>query len=146
MAFYFPYIIVFCAASCYAMLGPIAKKVGADLPPFSFIAIGSSFMMICGSMVAFTFEREKVVAEFHNINWGWLILFASMNFIAYVGYLAAITKIPVAQYQMFNVMSPVVGGIFAYFLLKEQFEPRYLLALAFIAIGLFIAIKPKFSF
>jgi drug/metabolite transporter (DMT)-like permease len=139
-----PYIVAFCAVSCYAMLGPLAKKIGATLPPFTFLTICSLLLILMGALPAYFLEKEKVVAEFQNIKWGWLAALAVVNFVGYMGWLYAVNRIPIAQYQMFGVMSPVIGGLLAYFLLKENFEPRYLLALAFMAVGLFIAIKPKF--
>ncbi len=139
---YIPYIVAFFALSAYALLGPIAKKVGTDLPLFTFITASSFILMILAGSIAYAFERHKVIPMFQDLQWSWLALFSLINLVAYVGYLWAINRIPVAQYEMFCVVMPVVGGLFAVFLLKEPFHARYILSLALMAVGLYIAIAP----
>jgi len=138
-----PYLIAALAIACYATLGPIAKKVGLHLPPFSFIACSSAITCLCGATLGFMFEREKVVAAMNDINWGWLVAFSLINMAGYVFYLLALRKIPVAQYEMFGILMPIIGGFFAVYLLKEPFHARYFLALVFMATGLWIAIGPE---
>lgn len=138
-----PYIITIFAVTCYAMLGPIAKKVGLHLPPFTFIAVSSGIITIIAGLVGYFTERNKVLEALHSINWGWLITFSLINMVGYVLYLVAIRKVPIAQYEMFGIMMPIIGGLFAVFLLKEPFHARYLLALGFMAIGIGIAVAPE---
>ncbi len=142
MPFYIPYVVAFFALSAYALLGPIAKKVGTDVPPFTFIAASSLILMLSAGAIAFVFERQKVIPMFQDLQWSWVALFSLINLIAYVGYLWAINRIPVAQYEMFGVVMPVVGGLFAVALLKEPFHTRYIVALALMTVGLYIAIAP----
>ncbi len=137
-----PYFLAFLAVSCYALLAPIAKKVGLHLPPFTFIAISSGIIALGSGIIGFFLERDKVSAAMHDINWGWLFIFSAINMVGYVFYLMAIRKIPIAQYEMFGILMPIIGGLFALILLKEPFHLRYILALAFMAVGIAIAVGP----
>jgi drug/metabolite transporter (DMT)-like permease len=138
-----PYFIAVAAICFYASLSPMAKKIGFNLPPFSLIAI-SSFIHLCiAGSIAFAKERHVVLAGFDKIEWHWLLIFSITNLIGYVLYLLALSKIPVAQYQMFTLLTPIVGGLLAVLLLKEPFHARYFIALAFMGIGIAIAIGPE---
>lgn len=139
---YLPYIVAFFALSAYSLLGPIAKKVGLDLPPFTFIAASSLILMLSAGAIAYVFERHRVIPMFQDLHWHWLATFSLINLVAYVGYLWAINRMPVAQYEMFGVVMPVVGGLFAVALLKEPFHARYIIALVLMTAGLYIAVAP----
>lgn len=138
-----PYLIAFLAVSCYALLGPIAKKVGMDLPPFTFIATSSIILAVPAAFIGYFFERDKILSSEINIHWNWLIAFSLINLVGYVLYLLAIRRLPIAQYDMFGIMMPIIGGLFAVFLLKEPFHARYLASLLFMAVGLYIAVGPE---
>ncbi len=138
----FPYIVAAFAVSAYALLGPIAKKVGTALPPFTFITVSSIIIVVCAGTIAFFYERHQIMETFREIHWNWLALFSLINVVGYVGYLWAINRIPVAQYEMFGILMPIIGGLFAVVLLKEPFHARYLLSIAVISIGLYIAVAP----
>jgi len=140
-----PYMIAFFAVSAYAMLGPIAKKVSVNLPPFTFITISSVILAITAGSLAYFFEQLKFAEAFQDIRWEWLVVFSFLNLVAYVGYLWAITKVPVAQYEMFGTLMPIIGGLFAVYLLKEPFHARYIASMAFIGIGIYIAARPDLS-
>lgn len=137
-----PYVVAFFAVSCYALMGPMAKKVSVLLPPFTFIAVSTFILATIAGIIAYFFERKKVAIAFDTIHWQWLLVFSLANLVAYVGYLWAITKMPVAQYEMFGIFVPIVGGLFAWLLLNEPFHMRYLVALAFMAVGIYIAVAP----
>lgn len=142
MAF-IPYVIAFMAVACYAIMGPIAKKVGPDIQPFTFIALASFLLTLIAGCAAFFYERGNWEDTITRLNWSWLALYIAANFISYTGYLWAIARIPVAQFEMFGIFVPIVGGLFAWLILKEPFHARYVLALAFMAVGIFIAVGPE---
>ena len=137
-----PYIVAFFAVSAYSLLGPMAKKVSVSLPPFTFIALSTFMLAVLAGLIGYFNERDAVIKAIPHTNWNWLILFTLVNLAGYAGYLWAITKIPVAQYEMFGVLMPIVGGLFAVYLLKEPFHTRYILSLLFIGVGIYIAIAP----
>lgn len=138
-----PYIIAFFAVGCYALLGPIAKKIGFHLPPFAFVAISCLLLSISAATISYFFERGKITAALTDFNWGGMIIFSAINLTAYVLYLTAIRKIPIAQYDMFAILMPVIGGLAAVVLLKEPFHARYILAIAVMAVGIYIAVGPE---
>lgn len=138
-----PYFVAFLAVACYAMMGPIAKKVSGDIQPFTFIALASLSLTACAALIAFFYERGDFTASLAKINIGWLAVYVICNFVSYAGYLWAITRIPVAQFEMFGIFVPVIGGFFAWWILKEPFHARYFLALALMAAGILIAVAPE---
>lgn len=140
-----PYLIAALAVSCYALLGPLAKKVSLVLPPFSFIAASSLILFLICFALAVAYERPALSTAIRHINFGWLLCFSLVNILGYIGYLWAINRIAVAEYQMFIILGPIVGGAFAYILLGETFHTRYLIAAAIMAIGLYIAISPRLT-
>lgn len=137
-----PYLVAFLAVACYAMMGPVAKMTGTEVGPFTFIAIASMFMTVMAGGVAFINEKNQFVSSMAHIHWGWMAFYIVANFISYTGYLWAIGRIPVAQFEMFGIFVPVIGGFFAWWMLKEPFHPRYFLAIAFMAVGIWIAVSP----
>lgn len=138
-----PYFVSFFAVSCYALMGPVAKKVGVDIKPFSFICFTSFLLFMATAALSYVYERGSVLSSFEKININWLIFYFVCNLVSYVGYLWAISRIPVAQFEMFGIFVPIIGGFFAWFVLKEPFHMRYFIALAFMAVGIFIAVAPE---
>lgn len=143
MSTLFPYLIALFAVSAYALLGPIAKKIGANLPPFGFIAASSLILFIVCGTLSWFLERQAVSESLAKVHWSWLVIFSLINVVAYVGYLYAIKHIPIVHYEMFVILSPIIAGVVAVLMLNEPFHTRYLLALGFMGVGLFIAIKPQ---
>ena len=138
-----PYLIALSATICYASLSPMAKKIGITLPPFSLIAVSSFIHFTIAGLIAFFYEKSIILEVYPKVEWNWLLVFSLTNLIGYSLYLLALTKMPVAQYQMFGLLAPIIGGMIAVYLLKEPFHMRYILSLVFISIGIFIAIKPE---
>lgn len=138
-----PYLAAMLALSCYALMGPVAKKVGADMQPFTFMTIASILLVLISGAIAIAFERGNFSASIGKINISWLLVYVVANFFSYAAYLWAITRIPVAQFEMFGIFVPVLGGFFAWLILKEPFHARYFLALGFMAVGIAIAVGPE---
>ena len=138
-----PYVTAFFAVACYALMGPVAKKVSVDIQPLTFIALASLLLTIVAGLFAYFYERQEALASLGKISLNWLGFYVVCNFISYAGYIWAITRIPVAQFEMFGIFVPVVGGFFAWLILKEPFHARYFLALAFMAVGILIAVGPE---
>ena len=137
----FPYIIAFMAMSGYATLTVIAKKIQADIPSFFFIAITMAVLSVLSLMIALLYEKDFNVGQLSGENWLWLLGFSLLNLVSFVLLLFAIKYIPVAEYQLILLMSPIVGGGISYLILQEAFKMQYLYGLVFIAVGLFIALR-----
>lgn len=136
-----PYIIAFLAISCYASLAIINKKVISDIPSFSYIGITMLLLSFLGFCASFIYEKGFSFTGISVKNWTLMIGLAVINFVGFALLLNAITKIPVVEYQIIAVMTPVVGGLLAFLFLSEALTMRYLIGLIFIAIGLYISLK-----
>lgn len=136
------YIIALFAISGFALLAPLAKKLGDTIPPFAFMSMTMFFLFIFSGVLAFIFEREKFSFSLEKNHWISLLLFSLVNLTAFASALWVISRIPIAQYQIIGVLTPVAGGLFAIFLLKEPFHIRYLISLAIITVGLYVALAP----
>lgn len=140
MTAFLPYLTAFVAISCYAMLSPIAKKMQLDVPPLAFIAITMFFLCLFSAALSFITERNFSIQSISGVTWGWLGLFAFTNLMAFFFYLSALKQMPVAEYQLIFLISPIVGGMLAYFMLGEEFKTQYLIGLPIIGLGLYIAL------
>ena len=136
-----PYIIAFIAIICYASLGVIAKKVQIDIPPFTFITITMIGLMGLSAIVAFIYERNFSISTITPMTWLWLIAFATVNFVGFILYLNAIGKMPIVEYQIIAVITPIIGGILGYLILAEALTMRYFIGIIFMAVGLYISLK-----
>lgn len=136
-----PYIIAFLAISCYASLTVINKKMIGDIPPFSYIAITMLLLSGIGFVASFFFEKDFSFSSISEKNWSLIISLSTINFIGFALLLNAISKIPVVEYQIIAVMTPIVGGLLALIFLSEALTVRYFIGLVFIAIGLYISLK-----
>jgi len=135
-----PYLIGFAAMSCYAILTPLAKKTQLDFPPFSFVAIAMGVLALSSAVFAYFFEKDFSYLSIKASAWGNILLFALVNLAGFVMYLMALKKISVTEYQLMYLVSPLIVAFFGYLLLGEAFKARYLVALLFMGIGLFIAL------
>jgi len=140
-----PYLLAFFAMACYALLQVLAKKLQFDTPPLAFIAVTMAFLCVFAAIASFYIEKDFSIQKMDQKMWIGLIVFSVVNFIAFTAYLVVITKIPVTEYQLIGLATPVVGAIFAYWMLGEEFKFQYLVGLVFIAIGLFIALRKTSS-
>ena len=136
-----PYFAAFAAITGYAALIVIAKKVQLDIPSFSFIAITMALLTLFSAIVAFIYEKDFSITNLSQANWIWLISFSLINLVAFSLLLFAISKIPVVEYQIIAVITPIIGGSLGYLILSEALTARYFIGLIFIAIGLYISLK-----
>jgi drug/metabolite transporter (DMT)-like permease len=135
------YAIAVAAVICYGLLGPIAKKLQLNIPPFATIAITMFMLCAYATIASLFFEKDFSIAKISPRGWLGLVAFSAINFAAFAFYLIVIAKMPVTHYQLITLIGPIAGGILAYFLLGEMFKPQYLYGLMFIALGLFVALR-----
>jgi len=142
MALILPYFLAFVAMCFYASLTPLSKKLTIDIPPFAFICITMMFLSVYGLIASFLIDKDFSLSKMEPTAWLSLAAFSLVNFIGFFLYLYALKNIPSTHYQLIYLGAPVVGGILAYFILQEEFKMQYLYSLPFIAVGLYIALKP----
>lgn len=134
------------AATCfsvvfYALLPVIAKKLQlGDLPALALMAM-TQFLLACIACAALFLTRpEFSFTTIDRKTWLYIAGFASINFLGFWLYLYAVARSPVTEYQLVGMLTPIFGACFAYLLLGETFKPRYAAGLAFIILGLCIAL------
>lgn len=135
-------LIVLLSVFCYALLPPILKKVNQNIPPFTTIAI-SMFVLFTSSLIlSLTFEQGKILksfAESRNL----ILALIAVGFINTLGFWLAIQGykyMPLWQQTLFGLLTPVLAGIFAYFILGEPISMKLFLGLLIMGFGLFIAV------
>lgn len=136
-----PYIVTFISVCLYACLPVIAKKVHADIPPFSFMALTMAILSLCSFVADFFVDRHVEILKLPSSVWQGILAFGILNFLAFAAYMFAIARIPVAEYQLFYVITPIVTGLLAFAVLAEPFKANYMIGLLFIGVGLFIALR-----
>ncbi len=137
------YFIGLMAVFCYAALSTLAKIGSLSVPPFAFITISNAFLFCFGLAGWKLFEKDFSLGALDKKVWIPLVIFAVVNFIGYVLYLYAINRMPLAHYSIIGLLTPIFVGLMAMIFLSEPFHMRYLVGLAFVSAGIFIAIQPK---
>jgi len=100
-----------------------------------------AFLTVIAGGASYFFEKNFTLSIINTPTWFTLASFAAINFTGFAVMLFAISKIPVVEYQIIAVITPIIGGILAYFILSEGLSLKYFIGLAFIGIGLYIALK-----
>lgn len=138
------HLVAFLAVVFYGLLSPIGKKVlvgGVD----QFVYIGCSMAML--SFFAFMAALIKGGGRinFDNIMTGdnlpLIALMAFLNFIGFTLYTISIQKIDVFEYQLMNMIQPIVGAFLAYLLFREHLELKHFIGFALAGVGLYVAIR-----
>lgn len=137
------YFGLFMSVVMYATLGPMAKKIGLTMPPFALLAWSSLIMGAIGAILSVAFERGQVVPDSRQIHFlGFVFLYAFVNCVASAIYYTSIKYVPIVHYDIMALITPIIGGLLAVWLLGEPFHARYLVGLAIVSIGIFVAIRP----
>lgn len=137
------YLIGFAAIICYALLSPIVRKLSlGTVPPFAFMMIANGFLFLFAVIGYWMMERGSVAAM-QPITWIWMFGFALLNFLGYYLYIKALSGMPVTSYQLMALATPIIGGLFAWYLLKEPITVKMLVGFAIMCAGFYIAIAKK---
>ena len=137
-----PYLIAFAAVACYASLGVISKKMLPEIPPFSFIAITMiilSSLAVIGAIL--TKEKINFLNDLDYKGWVWVVGFSFINCVGFALNLKAIQLMPIAHYQVVALVSPLIGGLFAYLILSEQLNTKFFIGFLITALGIYITFK-----
>lgn len=126
----------------YAILTPLQKKVNADLPPFTIMAISMFVLFFFSFLGSVIFEHGfSIKPDVIKSNLTPLILVGVFNFFAFWFFILGFKYFPVWQQQMFFLLMPIFGGILAFFMLGEALSPKLFIGLAIIAVGLFVGLR-----
>lgn len=131
------------ATILYALLFPLFKKAGDKVPPFAVMMVSTFTLFLCALIASLFFESSFYKkGGFTQYESGLLIITGLINLIAFWLSLLAYKHMPIWQYTMFGLMTPVVTGIFAYYILGEKISANLFIGLAIMAVGLFVAVRP----
>jgi len=138
------YLVGICAIACYALLGPIVRKFAlTSFPPFAFIATANIILFLISLSCWALFERHFTPAQIQPMQWVWLTGFAALNFVGYYLYVRAMGGMPVSHYQLMALATPIFGGLFAWYLLKEPLSLKIFAGFAIMCLGYYIAVAKK---
>lgn len=137
------YLVGLAAVSFYALLSPLGKKLMQidGLPSFALIAITMGTLSLMALIASLCFEKNFHFKSLTGTQLSWIGLFSVINFIAFSLYLFVLRHIPVFEYQLLAMATPILAGILAYVLLKEPLYARYFIGLPIMAAGFLIAVK-----
>lgn len=137
-------LIVVLAVTFYATLPPLLKKVSQNgIPPFTMMTVSMFTLFLSSFIASFLFEkglRLKPVLADKNL----FFILVAVGLINTVGFWLAIQGykyMPLWQQTMFTLLTPVLAGIFAYFVLGEAISLKLFLGLVIMGLGLFIAVR-----
>lgn len=138
-------LIVFLSVTLYASLGPQLKRVSqAGIPPFAMIAVSMFALFTTALILSIIFERGgtnlKSVMTSKNLFFA-LITVGLINTAGFYLAIQGYKYMPIWQQNMFELLKPILAGVFAYFILGEVITMRLFLGLLIMGIGLYIAIK-----
>lgn len=135
-------VIVIASTAFYALLHPLLKKAGQQVPPFTVMAI-SMFVLFILSLLASVFVEGSLSLKggAAKINLPILIIIGIVNFLAFWLLLLSYKYFPVWQINMFALLTPIIAGVLSYFILGEKLTVNLFIGLLFMGVGLYIAVK-----
>ena len=141
MSIVLTYVMAFFAMACYALMPVVLKKLQLDVPPLRLISITMAGLCALALAASLILEKDYSFAKVTPKMWTGMMMFSVLNLIGFGVMLLVIAKIPIVEYQLVGLATPVVGALFAYWMLGEEFKLQYLVGLFFIGIGLFVALR-----
>lgn len=137
-------LIVILAVTFYATLPPLLKKVSQQgIPPFTIMTVSMFFLFLFSLIASFLFNKGlplKTLLADKNLFFI-LVAVGAINTVGFWLVIQGYKYMPLWQQTMFNLLTPVLAGVFAYFVLGETISLKLFLGLVIIGIGLFIAVR-----
>jgi drug/metabolite transporter (DMT)-like permease len=135
-------LIISISTILYALVLPLLKKTNQQLPPFTTIAISMFTLFLLAALSSIFLENGlHIKTSIIKNNLQILITAGAINFIAFWLAILAFKYMTVWQQDMFSLITPIVAGVFAYFLLGEKMSPNLFIGLIIMGTGLYIALK-----
>jgi drug/metabolite transporter (DMT)-like permease len=135
--------IILASTISYALLSALLKKVYKnDVGPFTVMAISMLVLFLISAVCAFVFEdfSNFEVAE-HTKDILLLVLVGTINALGFWLAIKGYDYMPLWEQQMFQILTPLLTGFFAFFMLGESIGINLFIGLGVMGIGLFIAIR-----
>ncbi len=133
---------LFVTPALYGLNGVLLKRGSMTIPPFAAISISMTVLLFLSVICSLTFEKGfSLNIQEHRGSLVALLFVGFVNTAAFWCLLRAYSYVPVWQYQMFALTTPVFSAIFAYLIIGEALSWRLLVGLVFIGIGLVFALK-----
>lgn len=138
----FPFLILIASVACYASLTPLNKKIAQTLPP-GVVITGTMFVLFALALVfSLTTERNKwSVHDLTKETVLIVLLSATINFLGFYLAIKAYPHFPVWQQSLFQLLVPIFASFLAIFLLSEPWNPKLLLGLSIMAVGLYVTVR-----
>ena len=135
-------LIMTISVTLYALIFAITKKANQQIPPFMVMAISMFVLFTCSFIASIIFEKFfSFRIDTIKANLSVLILIGIVNFFAFWLLILGYKYFEVWQIGLFQILTPVLAGIFAYFILGEKLSANLFFGLAIIATGLYVAIR-----
>lgn len=135
-------LIVLISTLFYAALTPLIKKASISLPPFTVMTIAMSVLFLGSLILSLVLESSYKIKFSENKNPIFiLILMGLLNLVGFWLVILGFKYMPIWQQSMYNLLIPVLAGVFAYFILGEPLSPKLFIGLVIMGVGLFIAIR-----
>jgi len=126
---------------CYAAIGPFLKKAYQNkIGPFTVIAISMLILFSLSLFFAFKYENlANIDISKQKISLMFLALAGAINFIGFWLAVKSYDYFPLWLQNMFGLFTPIITGIFAFFILGEKMSIRLVYGLVIMAVGMAVA-------
>lgn len=134
--------ILITAMMLYGFMYPLLKRANEKFAPFTVMAISMFTLFIASLVLAIVFENGLKIKVMENKNLILMLLGVGLiNTLSFWLSILGFKYMPIWQQTMFNLLTPVFAGIFAFLILKEPLSFKLLLGLLVMSAGLYIAVK-----
>ncbi|MBI3342819.1 DMT family transporter [Candidatus Gottesmanbacteria bacterium] len=132
--------IVFASISVlsYSAITPLLKKAGLNPLSTIIVQIAALWLVILPFFIA-SKEYEHLLNNKQALFL--LIIVGIINAVGYYASIRAYAYLPIWQLNMFFTLSPLIGGVLAYFILGEAMTLRLFIGLTLALTGIYIAFR-----
>lgn len=126
----------------YAVLNPLMKTASKKIQPFTLMTIMLFFLFLFSLILSVIFEKSYKFKFASNINHILiLVLVGAINTFGFWLMIESYKYMSIWQQSLFSLLTPVISGIFAYFILGEALSVSIVFSLILMGAGLAISLK-----
>lgn len=126
----------------YAVLNPLMKQVNKKIQPFTLMTIMLFFLFLFSLILSIIFEKSYKFKLLGNLNHIFILaLVGAINTLGFWLVIESYKYMSIWQQSLFGLLTPVISGIFAYFILGETLNISIVFSLILMGIGLAISFK-----
>lgn len=138
----FGILIMLLSTVCFAILPPLLKNVNKKIQPFTLMAISMFFLFTFSLILSLVFEKSYKIKFSENINHIFMLaVVGAINTLAFWLAIETYKYMSIWQQSLFSLLTPVISGIFAYFILGEALSVSIIFSLILMGAGLAISLK-----